>query len=238
MCSSFKLALAAFILRRADAGELKLDERVQLNRADLVPHAPVTGPRIESGDPMSWEELAAAAQITSDNVAANVLLRRLGGPEAFTAMARELGDEQTRVDRYEPECNAVWPDDPRDTTTPAAYAGLTAALVHGDVLGPGSRAKLQRWMIETQTGQMRLRAGLPKSWRSGDKTGTMNGADYINRVNDVAVAWPEGGPRLVVSCYYESPVRIDEIRDVDQAVLAQVGSLAATYYEDLLSVSR
>ena len=40
---------------------------------------------------MSIEARAHAAQTTSDNVAANLLIRELGGPEAFTAMLRETG---------------------------------------------------------------------------------------------------------------------------------------------------
>ena len=121
---------------------------------------------------MTISALAEAAQVTSDNVAANLLLARLGGPTGFTARLRELGDRQTRLDRLEPELNLVLPGDERDTTTPRAMAETASRLLTGDVLTPASREQLIDWMVKTRTGDRRIRAGLPKDWRAGDKTGT------------------------------------------------------------------
>ena len=54
----------------------------------------------------------------SDNTAANMLLGAIGGPPAITEFARSIGDERTRLDRWEIELNSALPGDPRDTTTP------------------------------------------------------------------------------------------------------------------------
>lgn len=90
MCSTFKLPLAAMVLREADAGRLRLDERLAYTKADLVSNSPITGQHVAEGG-MTIVALAEAAQTTSDNLAANLLLTRLGGPAAFTAKLRELG---------------------------------------------------------------------------------------------------------------------------------------------------
>ena len=58
----------------------------------------------------------------SDNTAANLLIRRLGGLEAINQWARSLGDDHFRLDRWETELNSALPDDERDTTTPLAMA--------------------------------------------------------------------------------------------------------------------
>jgi len=42
----------------------------------------------------------------------------------------------------------------------------------GNALTPGSRERLISWLVANTTGGKRLRAGLPPSWRVGDKTGT------------------------------------------------------------------
>ncbi|MBC8057155.1 MAG: serine hydrolase [Rhizobiales bacterium] len=76
---------------------------------------------------------AEAAQITSDNLAANVLLRQLGGPESFTRWLRGLGDRVTRLDRFEPELNRVPPGEERGTSTPTAFAATAAQLCTGPV---------------------------------------------------------------------------------------------------------
>lgn len=76
---------------------------------------------------MTLLALAEAAQTTSDGAAANLLLRELGGPAAFTAYCRARGDGTTRLDRFEPERNEVRAGDERDTTTPRAWRCSSAA---------------------------------------------------------------------------------------------------------------
>ena len=143
MCSTFKLPLAALVLREADAGRLALDERVTYSEKDMLSHAPVTREHLAEGA-MSIRALAEAAQVTSDNVAANLLIRRLGGPAAFTAMLRDVGDRATRLDRYEPMMNLVPPGEVRDTTTPRAMATTMARFLTGDLLSSSSRDALIR----------------------------------------------------------------------------------------------
>lgn len=149
--------------------------------------------------------LAEAAQRSSDNLAANVLLRTLGYPETFTAWLRAQGDAVTRVHRYEPAMNFVAAGDERDTTSTAAFAGLVDRLCADPGLKPASRARLVRWMRDTRTGTRRLRAGLPAAWRAGDKTGTSFGPGMPDRINDVAVLWPPGRAPWVLACLYEGP---------------------------------
>ncbi|HAH11781.1 MAG TPA: class A beta-lactamase [Alphaproteobacteria bacterium] len=229
LCSTFKLPLAAAVLEAADKGQLSLDEIIPYTKADLVFHAPVTGPNLAKGA-LTIRALAEAAQLTSDNVAANLLIKRLGGPQAVTAIWRRWGDPATRIDRYEPEMNLVKAGDVQDTTTPEAIAMMVAKLCTEDVLKPASREMLIDWMIRTQTGLKRLRAGFPKQWRAGDKTGTMNGVKGVgNKVNDVAIVWPPRRAPVIVAAFYESPYDGEDTRDQDQAILAQVGRIAADW---------
>lgn len=227
MCSTFKVLLAGVVLRLADSGGLDLERFVAYDERDLVFHAPVTTGHLSEGG-MTIGALAEAAQKTSDNVAANLLIRELGGPDAFTRRLREYGDPVTRLDRYEPEMNFVPEGEVRDTTSPRAMASSVAAFVLGDLLGPERRAILTGWMEATRTGRKRIRAGLPEDWRAGDKTGTGIAEGMVNKYNDVAVVWPSAGPPHAIAAYYDAPGSFDDMRDEDQAVLAEVGRIAAT----------
>jgi beta-lactamase class A len=227
MCSTFKLPLAGVVLHEADAGRLALAEVLRYTETDLVAHAPVTTVHLREGG-MTIAALAEAAQVTSDNAAANLLLKRLGGPAGFTARLRALGDGTTRLDRYELELNVVRPGDVRDTTTPRAMAETVRRFVVGDVLTPASRERLIAWTIATKTGLQRIRAGLPAGWRAGDKTGTAMAEVMTDKYNDVAVCWPPDGAAIVVSAYYDTGVQSKAIRDDPQAVLADVGRIAAS----------
>jgi beta-lactamase class A len=220
MCSTFKWTLAAAILAEAEAGRLQLDALIPFGEADLLGHAPVVRENIGAGA-LPVERLCAAIVEVSDNSAANLLLRRIGGPQALTAFIRANGDDITRLDRYEGALNSNLPNDPRDTTTPAAMVRLMERLLVGDALTPASRTRLLGWMERSTTGLDRLRAGLPSGWRVGDKTGTgANGAH-----NDVAVAWPPARPPLLVASFISAA---QASGDACNAAHAAAGRLAAS----------
>ena len=77
VCSTFKAYAAARVLQMAQRGELDLQQEVFIDPAVLVPNSPVTAPR--AGETMPLAQLCAAALQRSDNVAANLLLRAIGG---------------------------------------------------------------------------------------------------------------------------------------------------------------
>jgi beta-lactamase class A len=194
----------------------------------MVPYAPVTEKNLAKGG-MTIRDLVEAAQKTSDNVAANLLVKQIGGPAGFTQFFRDIGDEVTRLDRLEPDMNSGGvPGDDRDTTTPAAMATTVAKLFKGSVLVDDSSALLMQWMIDTKTGLKRLRAGLPQDWKAGDKTGTSVDGK-LGKYNDVAVAWPKDRAPIVVATYFNVPQTSEAIEDQYQAVLAEAGRIAATW---------
>ena len=125
------------------------------------------------------------------------MLAALGGPDGFNAYVRSLGDGVTRLDRIEPALNEAAPKDVRDTTTPLAMIADLDAVLVGDALSRASRNKLTAWLIGNETGDARLRAGLPENWRVGDKTGTCN----ARTANDVGIAWPPSGKPVLIAVY-------------------------------------
>lgn len=215
MCSTFKAYAAAAILQRSERGELAMTDTVTVEQADIITHSPVTGPRV--GTAMTLAELCQAVLRVSDNAAANLLLRVLGGPPAITEFARSVGDEQSRLDRWETELNSAVPGDLRDTTTPLAVGIGYRNLLTGDALSPAGRRQLEDWMRANETSSMR--AGLPEGWASADKTGS---GDY-GSTNDVGVAYAPDGQRLLLSIMTRSAA--DDPAAPNQRPL--IGELAA-----------
>ncbi len=218
MCSTFKFVLCAAVLHQADAGRITLDQRVPVRQQDMLSHAPVTTRHV--GKDLSVRDLCRATMITSDNPAANLLLGVVGGPSAVTRFLRDNGDAVTRNDRLEPDMNRFAPGDPRDTTSPAAMAASLERFVLGTVLQPASRQQLADWLIDNETGDARLRAGLSKAWRVGDKTGS-NGEDTTN---DIAILWPTAGGAPWVLTSYLQGATVDDAGRND--VLRQVAAIA------------
>jgi len=218
MCSTFKFLAAALMLARLDRGEEKLDRRIVFAESDLVPYSPATKEHVGAGG-MTVDAICAAAMTLSDNTAGNLMLSSFGGPAGLTAFARTLGDTVTRLDRIETELNEGTPGDPRDTTSPLAMLGAMQTLVAGDGLTAASRERLIGWLVANKTGEKRLRAGIPASWRIGDKTGTGGNGS----ANDIAVAWPPGRAPVFVTAYYTGSTISDEARS---AVIAEAGRIA------------
>jgi beta-lactamase class A len=221
MCSSFKASLAGCVLANVDRGQARMDELIAYSPADLMEWAPVAKQNIERGA-MSVADMCQAAVELSDNTCANVLLARFGGPTALTAYWRSIGDTVSRLDHYEPELNRTPPGDPHDTTTPAAMAGNLRKLILERALSPTSREQLTGWMLGCKTGDNRLRAGLPKDWRVGDKTGN-NGKDVFG---DIAVTWSTRGEPVVICAYTRGGAPTP--RQVDD-VFAQIGRYVGTH---------
>ncbi|HEY1174956.1 MAG TPA: class A beta-lactamase [Phytomonospora sp.] len=219
-CSTFKALAAAAVLARNPLSHL--ETVVKYGDADLMRHAPITSKNVAEG--MTIGELCDAAVRYSDGTAGNLLVRELGGPGALTAYTRELGDEVFRMDRIEPDLTEAAPGDPRDTTSPRAYAADLRAIVLGEALPADKRAFLVDLLKRNLTGDARIRAGLPAGWTVADKTGT---GDH-GTANDFAVAWPPSGEPLVIGIMSS---RDEPDAPIDQALLAE----AAAHVADVLT---
>jgi len=219
LCSTYKALAAAFVLARVDQGKEQLDRRVTYGKDVVVSYSPATESHAGT-DGMTVAELCQAAVTLSDNTAGNLLLDSFGGPEALTLWLRSTGDDQTRLDRREPDLNEAKKDDPRDTTTPDAILDTLGLLTLGNTLADKSSDILTGWLVANTTGGERLRAGVPSGWKVGDKTGTgQNGS-----AADIAIFWPpERGPILVAAYVAEATAPIKDIN----AVFADIGKLAA-----------
>ena len=219
MCSTFKFLLAAAILAKVDEGQEHLERGIPVAANDIISHSPVSKRFI--GRQASVAELCEAIITVSDNGAANLLLATIGGPQGLTRFVRGIGDEVTRLDRFEPELNEARPGDERDTTSPNAMLADLDRLVLGSSLAAGSRDRLTGWLIACRTGDKRIRAGLPKGWRAGDKTGT----GERGTANDIAVAWPPNGAPILLTSYLTGcPLDATGQNAVHAAVAHAVGS--------------
>lgn len=212
-CSTFKMYLAAATLLRVQAGQERLDRRIPITAADMIDHAPVTEPAV--GAILTVEQLMKGAVEVSDNPAANLLLKAMGGPSAMQTFYRGIGDHSTRSDRFEPEMNRL--DGDKDTILPSqSVANLQRLfLAPASPLTAASRALLLQWMTDTPTGQNRLRAGTPADWRVAHKTGTGG----YGPTNDIGLLYPPDAQPVIVAAYYHAARATSD--DANAAVIAE-----------------
>lgn len=215
--STFKALAAGAVLRKYSLdGMAKL---VKYSKDDLVANSPVTEKHVDTG--MTLGELCDAAVRYSDNTAGNLLFDALGGPKGLESALRQTGDAVTRVERREPDLNQWTPGAVRDTSTPRALAQDLRAFVIGNRLGTAERAQLTRWLRTNTTGDELIRAGVPKDWTVGDKTGA--GGVYGIR-NDIAVVWPPDGAPIVMAILTN---RGTKDADYDNKLIADAAAVVA-----------
>jgi beta-lactamase class A len=195
MCSTFKMMACGAVLARSVNEPALLAKRIPIAGGDLVPHSPVTEKHLADG--MTLEQLCAATMITSDNAAANLILRELGGPAGLTQFARGIGDNTFRLDRYETELNSAMEGDLRDTSTPRAMMRSLQALVLGSALPPLQCKQLKDWLVACETGNQTIRAGVPADWVVGNRTG----AGGFGSRNDIGIVWPPGRAPIVMAIF-------------------------------------
>ena len=222
-CSTFKLYLAAAMFIRGQKGLEDLTRQVPVTQADMISHAPITAPAV--GRSLSVLELMKGTVETSDNPAANILLREMGGLEPMRQFYRDLGDSSTTVDRFEPEMNRL--DGDKDTIQPAQSLLNIQKLFLSDSspLTQDSRRLLLRWMVDTPTGQDRMKAGVPAGWTVAHKTGTGG----YGPANDIGILYPPQGEPIVVAAYFHGSAqstpkqREDAIAEATRQMLVALG---------------
>ncbi|GAA2000619.1 class A beta-lactamase [Nocardiopsis rhodophaea] len=218
--STHKVFSVGALLRQKSLDEL--DEVVTYTEDDLLDYAPITTKHVDTG--MTLREVSDAAIRYSDNTAANLLFRELGGPSGLDAALEEVGDDTIHMDRTEPDLGDWAPGDDRDTSTPQAMATTLRSFTLGDTLPEEKRAFLVDLMKRNTTGDDLIRAGVPDGWEVGDKTGTAN---YGTR-NDIAVLWPPEGDPIVLAVMSSRDEKDAERSDALIAKAAEVAVDALT----------
>ena len=111
MQSVFKAPLGAAVLAEVDARRLDLNEQITLSEHDISPPLSPVADAWPEVTTYTVGDLLVRAVGESDNTAADVLMKRIGGPGAITAWLRDKGVREISIDRYErelqPEANGM-----------------------------------------------------------------------------------------------------------------------------------
>jgi beta-lactamase class A len=125
--------------------------------------------------------------------------------------------------------------DPDDGATPQALVDGLARLDRGELLSPASTARLLAILASTETGPLRLKAGLGPGWTIAHKTGTgQDLGDESTGYNDVGLLTAPDGrvyavAVMIAATHRPIPERQALMADVARAVVdAHDADIAAT----------
>ena len=177
MASTVKVAIAALYLAQVDHGRRSLDDSI---------------------GGQSVRSLMRRMLIHSDNRAADILFKDVGGPTAVRDWLRDNGVKGVRVDRTIAQLLSARRDlwDRRDSSTPVAMVELLRRIYSADLIKPESRNYLLDLMSQCQTGKNRMKALLPYGVAVEHKTGTLTGL-----ADDVGFITMPDGHRIAVAIF-------------------------------------
>jgi beta-lactamase class A len=177
MASTVKVAIAALYLSQVDHGQKTLDDTID-------------------GQPV--RKLMGRMLIYSDNHAADVLFKDVGGPHAVHNWLAQNGIRGVHVDRTIAQLLAAKRDlwDTRDSSTPKAMVDLLRRIYKGELISPQSRNYLLGVMAKCETGKNRMKWLLPAGTPVEHKTGTLTGL-----ADDVGFISMPDGHRIAVAIF-------------------------------------
>jgi len=223
MQSVFKLPLAIAVLHRVELGKFTLDQPVRFLASDrILPrvYSPLQAKYPEGNVDVPLRELLRLTVSLSDNVAADILLRQLGGPNALGAYVAGLGIDGFHIEDGEAGLHASISAQYRNWFEPESAVKLLRRVSDNSPLTPEHTALLLGWMTpEKRT--TRLEADLPDGVRVAHKSGTSDvDAGLAHATNDIGLMLLPDGRRLAIAVFVRDSRADDAMRD---KVIARIG---------------
>lgn len=233
MQSVYKLPIGMALLEQVDAGKLRLDQRVRIERSDYLKkeqHSPIRD-RNPEGAELSLEELLRFAVSESDGVASDVALRMAGGAQAVMKYLNGLKVSEIIVANSEREIGQDWETQYRNWASPEGAVALLRAIHERRGLSEKSYATLLKFMTDSPTGPRRLKGLLPKGAVVAHKTGTSgrNAKGVTAATNDIGIVTLPNGRHAAIAVFVsDSPAdeatREEVIARIAKAVWDKWGS--------------
>jgi beta-lactamase class A len=122
--------------------------------------SPVTQANV-ARESMTVRKMYEAIMYRSNNAAANLLMRRSGGPASLPTLLRSIGDRVTRIDDY--EGHVTERPLPADSSASRAIIETVRRIISSPVLPIAERWLWESWMEGNIVRRSRLRASLPNT---------------------------------------------------------------------------
>ena len=226
MQSIFKLPLAMAALHQIEQGKLSLDQQIRFLSSDRI--LPRTYSPLQEKYPggeidIALHELLRMAVSLSDNVAADIVLRTIGGPKVVDDYIHSLGIRGFHLQDGEATLHRDAKAQYRNWFEPAGAVQLLERLSNNSPLTPGHTQLVLDWMRETPRTPNRIKGALPAGTIVMHKPGSSDAA-----TNDIGLIVLPDGRRLAIAVFITDSTAADDVRDSRIARIARAVYDAAT----------
>ena len=188
--SIIKVPIMVAVYRKVDEGELNFSQKIEIKEEDWAAGAGWLQWE-KAGTKQTVGDLLLLMMTQSDNVAANALVRTVGGPEHVNEVARSMGAEDTLVyQKVSSERGAVPSLDNR--STPRDMVAMMRQIAQGKAASEKSCGYMIDLMHEDRLDWW-LDAGLPEDVDAANKAG------WLYKVYDEVGIVEDDGHRYVIA---------------------------------------
>jgi beta-lactamase class A len=227
MQSVFKAPLALTALHVVERGELGLDQLIRFRASDRIlprTYSPLQEkyPAAEVDIPL--RELLRLAVSLSDNAAADVVLRIIGGPAVVNAYIKTIGISGFQLSDGEAAMHRDAMLQYRNWIEPAAAVQFLRLLIDNPPVTHEHATLLLDWMQATPRGNQPIRGLLPEGTAVMHKAGS-SGADngLARATNDIGLIALLDGRRLAIAIFVTDSTAEETTRD---SVFARIAKAA------------
>ena len=219
------------ILSLVDSGKLSLDQKIHIRKKDLLEDtwSPLREKFPKGNIDITVVELLEYSVSQSDNNAADILFRLVGGPRKVQSYLRKIGITGINVAANEAQLHDSWDAQFLCWCEPVKMIELLEVFYKRKFLSASSSDLLLKLMTKSENSPKRIRGLLPPETIVAHKTGTSNTNDAgVNgATNDVGIITLPNGKHLAIVVYVSMSTLNYEARE---ALIAQIAKAAWDYY--------
>lgn len=231
--SVYKFHQALAVLDNLNRRNLPLDQQIYISKSALQPdtHSPLRDARPEGNFYMPIKELLQYSVSQSDNNACDILFSFLGGTDYVEKYIKSLGIMQIAITATEKEMHDDHSKQYANWTTPySAVELLEKFRQQDDWFPPKYKNFLWESLIDTSTGQDKIKALLPPNTVVGHKTGTSfrNAQGLKAADNDLGFIELPNGKQFSIAVFIVNSIEDDK---TNATIIAQISKAAYDYYK-------
>jgi beta-lactamase class A len=227
MQSVFKLPLAIAALDLVEQEKFSLDQAVRFLPSDrILPevYSPLQDKYPEANVDIPLRELLRLDVTLSDNVAADIVLRTIGGPSVVNSYMKSIGVSGFHLEDDEQGLHLDARAQYRNWFEPAGAVFLLRHMNENSPLTPENTQLLLKWMEEATAGPQRIKGDLPPGTIVMHKTGSSGTAGGVAvATNDIGLIALPDGRRLAIAIFVTDSTADEATRE---AVIARIAKAA------------
>lgn len=223
LLSVFKYIVALKVLTTLDRENISLNKKLKISKSmiDEDLYSPMLNKYKKFPFEISIGELLKYMISESDNNACDILIEYAGGIAAIDSYIKEIGFKDIEIAVNEKEMNKDIEKQYLNKASASDMVKLIKKGYEGGLLSKNSTDYLVKIMLETQTGQDKLKAGLPEGVLTGHKTGSSSRKSSGIKIadNDAGfVILPGGGVYYIAVFIQDSSLSDSENDDLISSI--------------------